>query len=89
MRYIEVSIDTPEQEIDVRCEQLAALGFRDDAGDPPRPGRVLFGQGDRGQRHLLRSGRKGVPSGPCGRVRVQGSSQFGRQVTTHTPAPRS
>lgn len=26
MRYIEVSIDTPEQEIDVRCEQLAALG---------------------------------------------------------------
>ncbi len=26
MRYIEVSIDTPEQEIDARCEQLAALG---------------------------------------------------------------
>lgn len=26
MRYIEVSIDTPEQEIYVRCEQLAALG---------------------------------------------------------------
>lgn len=26
MRYIEVSIDTPEREIDVRCEQLAALG---------------------------------------------------------------
>ena len=26
MRYIEVSIDTPEQKIDARCEQLAALG---------------------------------------------------------------
>ena len=26
MRYIEVSIDTPEQELDARCEQLAALG---------------------------------------------------------------
>ena len=26
MRYIEVSIDTPEQEIDARCEQLTALG---------------------------------------------------------------
>lgn len=26
MRYIEVSIDTPEQKIDARCEQLAVLG---------------------------------------------------------------
>ncbi len=26
MRYIEVSIDTPEQQLDARCEQLAALG---------------------------------------------------------------
>ena len=26
MRYIEVSVDTPEQKIDARCEQLAALG---------------------------------------------------------------
>ena len=26
MRYIEVSIDTPEQKIYARCEQLAALG---------------------------------------------------------------